>query len=191
MAGILKGQPLDAIDVTKIANSILDKWITDRDRLESHRIFNEREWSYWHVLSWIAYRDPALLLKIKSDTHLRNLAFYDKSPPLFGEPTPKERKPKAELAKVRGEWVAIDPDTGDLKRLTLINGTVDTGTLFDSKGVRRLWSGQGDASAAQSENASFEIAWRDCKRREALKHYRDQRTQHVRKLILESTYDDR
>jgi hypothetical protein len=122
MAGILKGQPLDAIDVTKIANSILDKWITDRDRLESHRIFNEREWSYWHVLSWIAYGDPALLLKINSDTHLRNLAFYDKSPPLFGEPTPKERKPKAELAKVRGEWVQAPMTTDSAGILEIFSG---------------------------------------------------------------------
>jgi hypothetical protein len=121
MARVAKGEPLDAIDDTSVMIVSQDR----QDSKQSRRIFNDREWSYWHTMSWIAFRDPARLLKIRRDQDL----WYDAEFLV--------KNPKFELAKARGTQIVID--TGKLVPLVLKNGAVDPATRFSAKAVRSRW----------------------------------------------------
>jgi hypothetical protein len=57
----------------------IEKSVAQCRRFESERVRAKPDWSKWNVLSWIAFRDLALLCEIQNDGELRQVVMYGHS----------------------------------------------------------------------------------------------------------------
>jgi hypothetical protein len=80
----------------------IEKSIAQCRRLESERVRAKPDWSVWNVLSWIAFRDLALLCEIQDESKLRRVIWY-------GHPSLKAYAPESLLVSAlqRGQLQGI------------------------------------------------------------------------------------
>jgi hypothetical protein len=111
-----------------------EKSATQYRRFESERVRAKPDWSVWNVLSWIAFRDLALLCEIQDEGELRRVVWY-------GHPSLKAYAPESLLisALQRGQLRGIR-DGEELKR-HYWHGRwkVDRDIRFDRDSVLQIW----------------------------------------------------
>jgi pyrimidine deaminase RibD-like protein len=180
MTCLVEGNPLSAIE--EIANDILNRQNAERDRLNCEDIWNETYWSYWTVLSWIAFREVARLCENRRG--FSRLTRYESA-------FQKERNPGRLLlaALKNGELNAIR-DSKELPALYWADkDEIDRDVRFRRTDVRGYWRGPCEGLARQPENASYVQMQYAYERRKALDQFRDQLEQGAEiRAELEKTY---
>jgi len=81
----------------------LDQWIDideNASKMRAEREFNSPDWSLGNVLSWIAFRDPALVCQFE---RRRDVFWYK----LYNKP-PRTRMDKRPMLDPRADWTLLD-----------------------------------------------------------------------------------
>jgi hypothetical protein len=132
---LLKILPLsDTEHVRAVKELIADEQQSERRRLECEQIRAKPDWSVWNVLSWIAFRDLALLCEIEDKDGLRRVVMWGH--PFLKEPAPE---PVLMTALKRNELPAIRNGEELPAKYWYGKTKVDRNVWFDRDSVLRLW----------------------------------------------------
>jgi hypothetical protein len=112
----------------------IEKSIAQCRRFESERVRAKPDWSLWNVLSWIAFRDLALLCEIQNEGELRRVIWY-------GHPSLKAYAPESLLisALQRGQLRGIREGEELKAHYWYGKWKADCDTRFDRDSVLQIW----------------------------------------------------